>query len=93
MPTSPLVMPPGEQNLAKALTTAARALGARYVHNHNDSTGWHTHDAKPYGVPAYFRVSGGKIWIRTAQKAEILVAKVVDGKIIPEASAEKFFAS
>jgi hypothetical protein len=85
-------MPIGEQNLVKALIKAAQANGARYVHSYNDGTGWHTYDAKPYGVTAYFRVSGQKVWIRTAQKAEILVATVVDGRIVPEESAAKFFA-
>lgn len=93
MTNNALVMPAGEQNLVKALTKAANANGARYIHNHNDGTGWHTHDAKPYGVTAYFRVSAQKVWIRTAQKAEILVATVVDGKIVPEESAARFFAS
>jgi hypothetical protein len=86
-------MPIGEQNLVKALTKAAKANGARYVHSYNDGTGWHTCDAKPYDVTAYFRVSSLRIWIRTAEGAEILVAKVVDGRVIPEESAAQFFAS
>lgn len=86
-------MPLGEQNLLIALTKAAGAKGARYVHSFNDGTGWHTHDAVPRGVSVYFRVSGGKIWIRTADKAEYLAATVVNGTLALEPSAAKFFGT
>lgn len=91
--TNAHVLPPGELNLVKALTSAAKARGARYVHHYAGLPGWYTSDVIPRGVPSYFRVSGQRIWIRTADKAEILVATVVAGKIVPEQSAAKFFAS
>ena len=87
------MIPLGEQDLLKALSRAAAAKGARYIHNYGDGTGWHTHDAYPHGVPVYFRVSSGKIWIRTADKVEYLAATVVDGRIALEPSAAKLFAS
>jgi hypothetical protein len=86
---SALVIPLGEPNVLIALLKAAQANGARYVHNFNDGTGWHTHDALPR-VPVFFRVSGRKVWIRTAEKVEFLVANVVGGKLSLEPNAEKY---
>lgn len=87
-----LKMPPGEP-LFVALTRAAGANGARHVHSLDEGKTWHTHDALPRGVAVYFRVSGGKIWIRTADKVEYLVATVKAGQIALEPNAAKLFAS
>lgn len=84
------MIPPGEPNLVTALVKATSARGARNVYQCPGVSGWHTSDVTPRGIPAYFRVSGPNIWIRTAEKGELLIAKVVGGKIVWEKGAEKF---
>lgn len=86
--TKPDVIPPGEPDLATALLKASRCRGARYVHAYTGVSGWHTSDVQPRSIAAYFRVSGQKIWIRTAAKVETYWGRVVGDALIQEGTAD-----